>query len=105
MIASSRNTAPYTSATPGARLNERVTAGNWPWWLIVSGAVLLLKRATVLIGTWTGQLDKGQCAAVLAGERPFDEATMVDDDHGHPGAVTADADGTPREYAGSTADR
>jgi aerobic C4-dicarboxylate transport protein len=37
--------------------------------------------ATVLIGTWTGQLDKGQCAAVLAGDRPFDEATMVDDGH------------------------
>src|SRR5690348_18020633 len=25
------------SATPGARLNESVTAGNWPWWLTVSG--------------------------------------------------------------------
>ena len=37
--------------------------------------------ATVLIGTWTGQLDKAQCAAVLAGDRPFDEATMVDNDH------------------------
>src|SRR5215469_205074 len=21
----------------GARLNERVTTGNWPWWLMVSG--------------------------------------------------------------------
>src|SRR6266851_1270417 len=38
------------SATPGARLNDTVTAGNWPWWLTVSGAVLLVKRATVLIG-------------------------------------------------------
>ena len=30
------------SAVPGARLNEIVTAGNWPWWLMVSGAILLL---------------------------------------------------------------
>ena len=27
-----------------------VTAGNWPWWLTVSGAVLLVNFATVLIG-------------------------------------------------------
>ena len=39
------------SAVPGARLNEMVTAGNWPWWLMVSGAILLLNFATVLIGT------------------------------------------------------
>ena len=34
--------------------------------------------ATVLIGTWTGGLDRDQLNAVLAGERPFDEATMLD---------------------------
>jgi aerobic C4-dicarboxylate transport protein len=55
--------------------------------------------ATVLIGTWTGQLDKGQCAAVLAGERPFDEATMVDDDHAAPAAVGAAPQADEREYA------
>jgi aerobic C4-dicarboxylate transport protein len=38
--------------------------------------------ATVLIATWTKELDRGQLDAVLAGERPFDEATMVDDAHG-----------------------
>ncbi|MFK3984202.1 cation:dicarboxylate symporter family transporter [Micromonospora sp. NPDC050397] len=37
--------------------------------------------ATVLIGTWTGEFDRDQARAVLAGERPFDEATMVDE-HG-----------------------
>jgi aerobic C4-dicarboxylate transport protein len=37
--------------------------------------------ATVLIGTWTSEIDRSQCAAVLAGQRPFDEATMIDDDH------------------------
>jgi aerobic C4-dicarboxylate transport protein len=38
--------------------------------------------ATVLIGTWTGEFDRDRARAVLAGEDPFDEATMVDDDHG-----------------------
>ncbi|NUR09490.1 MAG: cation:dicarboxylase symporter family transporter [Nocardioidaceae bacterium] len=36
--------------------------------------------ATVLIGTWTGGLNREQLDAVLAGERPFDETTMLDDE-------------------------
>jgi aerobic C4-dicarboxylate transport protein len=36
--------------------------------------------ATVVIGTWTGQIDRQQARAVLAGDRPFDEATMLDDE-------------------------
>ena len=36
--------------------------------------------ATVLVATWTRELDRGQLDAVLAGDRPFDEATMLDDD-------------------------
>ena len=36
--------------------------------------------ATVVIGTWTGQVDRSQVRAVLAGERPFDESTMLDED-------------------------
>ncbi len=35
--------------------------------------------ATVLIGTWTGGVDRAQLDAVLAGERPFDETTMLDE--------------------------
>ena len=35
--------------------------------------------ATVLIGTWTGGVDRTQLDAVLAGERPFDETTMLDE--------------------------
>ena len=35
--------------------------------------------ATVLIGSWTGSLDREQLDSVLAGNDPFDEATMVDD--------------------------
>ena len=38
--------------------------------------------ATVLIGTWTDGLDRGQLDAVLSGDRPFDETTMLDDVHG-----------------------
>ena len=35
--------------------------------------------ATVLIGTWTGGIDRTQLDRVLAGDDPFDETTMVDD--------------------------
>jgi aerobic C4-dicarboxylate transport protein len=38
--------------------------------------------ATVLIANWTGELDREQLDSVLAGDRPFDEATMIDDGHG-----------------------
>ncbi|MGB8406614.1 MAG: cation:dicarboxylase symporter family transporter [Mycobacterium sp.] len=34
--------------------------------------------ATVLIGQWTGTIDRTQADAVLRGARPFDELTMVD---------------------------
>jgi aerobic C4-dicarboxylate transport protein len=46
--------------------------------------------ATVLVATWTKELDREQLDAVLAGERPFDEATMLDDD-GHGGGSSDDA--------------
>jgi aerobic C4-dicarboxylate transport protein len=36
--------------------------------------------ATVLVGSWTGGLDRERMGRVLAGEEPFDEATMVGDD-------------------------
>ncbi|XVU21560.1 cation:dicarboxylate symporter family transporter [Actinoplanes sp. CA-054009] len=35
--------------------------------------------ATVLIGTWTGEIDRDKTTAVLAGRDPFDEATMLDE--------------------------
>ncbi|MEV0558854.1 MULTISPECIES: cation:dicarboxylate symporter family transporter [unclassified Streptomyces] len=38
--------------------------------------------ATVLIGTWTKEIDKGRVDQVLAGELPFDEMTLLDDGHG-----------------------
>ncbi|MFE3599247.1 cation:dicarboxylate symporter family transporter [Streptomyces sp. NPDC059096] len=54
--------------------------------------------ATVLIGTWTKEIDKAQVAEVLAGNRPFDEKTLVDDGHGG-GHDDADGDGTAGDAA------
>jgi aerobic C4-dicarboxylate transport protein len=48
--------------------------------------------ATVLVGTWTQEFDRDQANRVLAGEDPFDEATMVDE-HGTGDQSTADAEG------------
>ncbi|GAA1032166.1 C4-dicarboxylate transporter DctA [Virgisporangium ochraceum] len=45
--------------------------------------------ATILVGTWTGEFDRDRARAVLSGEDPFDEATMLDEHDEH------DADPTP----------
>jgi aerobic C4-dicarboxylate transport protein len=53
--------------------------------------------ATVLIGKWVGEFDKEKADRVLAGNDPFDEADMLDDDdeeapepgRGAPAAVEA----------------
>jgi aerobic C4-dicarboxylate transport protein len=37
--------------------------------------------ATLLVGSWTKTIDRNKVNAVLGGEDPFDELTMVDDDH------------------------
>ncbi len=50
--------------------------------------------ATVIIGTWVGEIDRDKAARVLAGEERFDEASMLDADHQ---PVPADLDGPPRE--------
>ncbi|MBW1598594.1 cation:dicarboxylate symporter family transporter [Streptomyces sp. JJ38] len=39
--------------------------------------------ATVLVGTWTKEIDKEQVGRVLSGHSPFDETTMLDADHDH----------------------
>ncbi len=36
--------------------------------------------ATVLIGKWVGEFDEEKSKRVLAGEDPFDESDMLDDD-------------------------
>jgi len=44
--------------------------------------------ATVLVGNWTGELDRARLDRVLAGAEPFDEVTLLDDEEEAP-AVTA----------------
>lgn len=46
--------------------------------------------ATVLIGIWTREFNAERARLVLSGGDPFDETTMVDDDHGHAPAPDAD---------------
>ncbi|KUN80272.1 C4-dicarboxylate transporter [Streptomyces bungoensis] len=41
--------------------------------------------ATVLIGSWTKEIDKARVALVLDGHLPFDETTLLDDADGHGG--------------------
>lgn len=36
--------------------------------------------ATVLVGTWTKEIDTSRVDEVLAGRIPFDEKTLLDDD-------------------------
>ncbi|WP_237496612.1 cation:dicarboxylate symporter family transporter [Modestobacter sp. L9-4] len=52
--------------------------------------------ATVLVASWTKELDREQLDEVLAGRRPFDEATMAGDGHGgdHGLAAASGAPGT-----------
>ncbi|SCG70404.1 cation:dicarboxylate symporter family transporter [Micromonospora humi] len=59
--------------------------------------------ATVLVGTWTGEFDRDQARAVLAGERPFDESTMVDEHDDEPVSDSAAPPDAERPLAGSTA--
>jgi aerobic C4-dicarboxylate transport protein len=58
--------------------------------------------ATVLIGTWTGEIDRERAGLVLAGELPFDESTMLDDDQEDPG-VGAQSEPAARREAHSGA--
>ncbi len=56
--------------------------------------------ATVLIGHWTDSVDRGRLDRVLAGEEPFDEATMLDEDEEVvPAEVPAPAPVTPASAA------
>ncbi|GAA3800140.1 cation:dicarboxylase symporter family transporter [Streptomyces phyllanthi] len=51
--------------------------------------------ATVLIGTWTKEIDRERVDQVLAGQLPFDEATLLDDHEG--AAAPSDGDGEASE--------
>jgi aerobic C4-dicarboxylate transport protein len=57
--------------------------------------------ATVIIGAWTGSLDKERLDAVLRGDEPFDETTMLDEDEdvtGLPETDSSRAAEEQREY-------
>ena len=56
------------SETPGARLKESVTTGNWPWWLTASGAVPVSMRVKALSGTCAARRPSGRrCSSGPAG--------------------------------------
>jgi aerobic C4-dicarboxylate transport protein len=57
--------------------------------------------ATVLVATWTNQLDREELSAALSGEAPFDEATMLDD-HGDVPAAAPETGTGDREVARAT---
>jgi aerobic C4-dicarboxylate transport protein len=48
--------------------------------------------ATILVGTWTKQLDRERLTAVLSGEHPFDENTISVDGHSTSDTRTSGAD-------------
>ncbi|MEU8570684.1 cation:dicarboxylase symporter family transporter [Streptomyces pathocidini] len=56
--------------------------------------------ATVLVGTWTKEIDRTRAAEVLAGRLPFDERTLVDDGHGGSAAPESPNEDRPKEAAG-----
>ncbi len=50
--------------------------------------------ATVLIGTWTKEIDKERVDEVLAGRLPFDETTLLDEHEGHDAPAADNASGS-----------
>ncbi|MFC4464483.1 cation:dicarboxylate symporter family transporter [Streptomyces xiangluensis] len=56
--------------------------------------------ATVLIGTWTKEIDRERVDQVLAGQLPFDEKTLLDDDAAAEGdGAAASREGEDKELA------
>ena len=51
--------------------------------------------ATVLVGTWTREIDQEQARRVLSGEAPFDELTYDDDPHDAPEPRAGDREAEP----------
>jgi aerobic C4-dicarboxylate transport protein len=57
--------------------------------------------ATVLIGTWVGEIDREKAVRVLAGEDKFDEASMLDEEEAS--APTSSVDAEPVGVASAAA--
>ena len=58
--------------------------------------------ATVLVGNWVGEFDRARAERVLAGEDPFDENTMLDDEHDAEPADPAESDPKKTVTTGSS---
>ncbi|MFF2524864.1 cation:dicarboxylate symporter family transporter [Streptomyces liangshanensis] len=56
--------------------------------------------ATVLVGTWTKEIDKERAGEVLAGRIPFDETTLLDDHGASAGDGDSDSDAPASEAGG-----
>lgn len=53
--------------------------------------------ATVLVGTWTKEIDRGRVQEVLAGHLPFDESGLSPQPHDVPAESTGDTDQVPSQ--------
>src|SRR6266571_3580432 len=62
------------SEISGARLKERVTAGNWPWWFTDSEVARSLQRATSLSVNHQGQFPAVTLSFNLAPEISLSQA-------------------------------
>lgn len=58
--------------------------------------------ATVLIGSWTKELDRDRMQRVFSGEQPFDEQTFTDEGHGGSDAPAEPSDETRPEQGEPT---
>ena len=58
--------------------------------------------ATVLVGTWTNDIDRAKVTRVLSGDDPFDETVLVEDDYPEPSAHTATAPARAGHGTGQT---
>jgi aerobic C4-dicarboxylate transport protein len=61
--------------------------------------------ATVLIGTWTHEFDRDRARQVFAGDLPFDESTLVDEDQAGAGAEAGSGAGPGSGEPSSVPDR
>jgi aerobic C4-dicarboxylate transport protein len=58
--------------------------------------------ATVLIGTWVGEIDRDKASRVLSGQDRFDESSMLDHDDEIPDDQVADVRGHEPELVGAS---
>src|SRR5580700_4002711 len=66
------------SDAPGAKLNERVTTGNWLWWLIVMGDGIIVGLTNASSGA--GASAAAPVSALLVPARAIVVARLADAD-------------------------